>query len=115
MYSSDIPHNDDTSVDTFVDNTSVIVFSSDTDPESASFQLRIHLDQQQSRLIMWKIKINESKRFRIDFAMRIRDCSPVNTNDSEIPPENSIKKSLNASADGHFTRVNDVETKQKKK
>jgi len=89
IYTSDIPHNDDTIFGTYADDTGII--ASDPIPNIASFHSQNYLCKLQSWFIKWRIKINELKSSHITFSLRPRDCPLVYINNKEIPPAQSVK------------------------
>jgi hypothetical protein len=90
LYTSDIPTTAETTIDTFADDT-IILLSSHEHPETASKQLQHDLnllDQWAKRL---KIKINDSKSTQITFALKRCQCSPMSINNAIIPESTSVR------------------------
>jgi hypothetical protein len=88
LCTSDIPTTAETTIGTFADT---ILLSSHEHPETASEQLRHHLNLLDLWAKKWKIKINESKSTQITFALKGGQCPPVFMNNAIIPESASVR------------------------
>jgi hypothetical protein len=89
IFTSDIPHSNDTFIATFADDTAII--SSHSDPDQSSKRLQDHLIQLQSWFRLWRIKINESKSSHITFTLRSINSHPLSINNNIIPQHDNVK------------------------
>jgi len=89
IFTSDIPHSNDTFIATFADDTDII--SPHSDPDQSSKRLQDHMTQFQSWFHLWKIKINESKSSHITFTLRSINSHPLSINNNIIPQQENVK------------------------
>jgi len=87
IFTSDIPHSDDTFIATFADGIPII--SSHSDLDQSSKQLQDHLVKLQTWFRLWKIKINQTKFSHITFTLRSVNSHPTNNNIN--PQQDNVK------------------------
>ncbi|KAK2583269.1 hypothetical protein KPH14_009279 [Odynerus spinipes] len=89
LYTSDFPKMNNTLIGTFADDTAIL--TSDQDSHEASNKLQQHLNDVESWLKTWRIKINTTKSTHVTFTTRKNTCPPVKINNEQLPQQESIK------------------------
>lgn len=89
LYTADLPIDNNTTTGTFADDT--VILAAHEDPIRASTTLQNHLDQIQTWLQKWRIKINETKSAQVNFTLRREKCPQVQLNNIPIPQSASTK------------------------
>jgi len=89
IFTSYIPHSNDTFIATFADDIAVI--SSHSDLDQSSKRLQDHLIQLQSWFRLWRIKISESKSSHITFTLRSINSHTLSINNDIIPQQDNVK------------------------
>jgi len=83
IFTSDIPHSENTTLAIFADDTGII--STNIDLTIASYSLQTHLNELQNWFNLWRIKINPNKSTHITFTLRPDHSSPIILNNDTIP------------------------------
>ena len=89
LYTSDIPHSNNTTLATFADDTAIM--SSNKCLRSATDHLQEHLLILQHWFHKWRIKINENKSTHITFTLGQKNSQPIKLNNKIIQTQNSVK------------------------
>lgn len=89
IYTSDLPTTSTTLTATFADDTAIMASSRSLN--NSTLQLQQHLNQVQTWLNKWRIKVNESKSSHITFTLRQGTASSVYLNNKEIPQTDTVK------------------------
>lgn len=89
LYTSDIPHLNNTTLATFADDTAIL--SSSKCLSKATDQLQEHLLILQHWFHKWRIKINEGKSTHITFTLGQKISQPIKINNKIIQTQNSVK------------------------
>jgi hypothetical protein len=74
---------------TFADDTEIATEHSD--PKIASQMLQENLNNVQTWLKQWRIKVNETKSVQVTFTLKIETCTPVTINDTLIEQAQEAK------------------------
>jgi hypothetical protein len=82
LFTSDIPHSDQTILATFADDTGII--STKFDITVASSALQTHLTEFQNWFKLWRININPNKLTHISVFLRPGLCPPITLNNEMI-------------------------------
>lgn len=110
LYTADLPLNPNTEIATFADDT--VILAKHINPQTASLQLQEHLNDIQSWLHKWRIKVNEQKSAHITFTLNRETCPPVNLNSRPIPQTEETKY-LGMHLDRRLTWKKHIFTKRK--
>ncbi|KAL4136298.1 hypothetical protein QTP88_007846 [Uroleucon formosanum] len=89
LFTSDIPHSNNTTLATFADDTAIL--SSNKCLQAATNHLQEHLVILQHWFQKWRIKLNENKSTFITFTLGLKNSQPIKLNNSIIQTQNSIK------------------------
>jgi hypothetical protein len=89
IFTADIPTRNDTFIATFADDTAIM--ASNENPQTASLSLQTHLNQLETRLSKWRIKVNETKSAQVTFTNRKTDCPVVTINGTQLQVKNEVK------------------------
>jgi len=89
IFTSDIPHSNNTHLATFADDTAIL--SSNPDSNSSTKSLQDHLNKLQTWFKLWRIKINEEKSTHVSFTLRSTNGLPLSINNNIIPQNNNTK------------------------
>lgn len=89
LYTADLQFNDATIVATFADDMAFL--STHGDPLQAAANLQATLDDVQTWLSTWRIKVNESKSTSITFTLRHIEPPRVKLNGITIPQQDSVR------------------------
>lgn len=110
LYTADLPLNDHTTIATYADDTAIL--SSHENEQIASRYLQNHINEVESWLQNWKIKVNESKSVHVTFTLRRQICPPVTINNKTIPQADDVKY-LGIYLDRRLTWQKHIFTKRK--
>lgn len=89
LYTSDIPVGQNITVATFADDTAFL--SIHENPQDASNQLQVTLNDFELWLKKWRTKVNETKSLHITFTLRQENCPPVTLNNIALTEVDSVK------------------------
>ena len=89
IFTADIPTTADTLIATFADDTAIL--SSDSRPDRASEKLQQHLNNLQTWLDQWRIKVNNAKSTQITFTTTHIDCPQTTIYNTPIPIRSEVK------------------------
>lgn len=89
IFTSDIPHSNNTHLATFADDTAIL--SSNPDSNSSTKSLQDHLNNLQTWFKLWRIKINEEKSTHVSFTLRSTNGPPLSINNNIIPQHDYTK------------------------
>lgn len=89
LFTADLPTSNDTITGTFADDT--VILATHENPVTASIILQRQLNDIQTWVNKWKIKMNESKSVQVTFTLRRDQCPPVSLNNTQIPQTSSTK------------------------
>jgi hypothetical protein len=87
LYMADLPTNENTTTETFVDDT--VILATHADPAQATSNLHHHLTRTQPWIHKWKIKINETKSIQVNFTLRREQFPQIRLNNN-IPQSPSV-------------------------
>jgi len=110
IFTSDIPHSNNTTLATFADDTGI--FSTNDDLTIASSSLQTHLTKLQNWFNLWRIKINPIKSAHITFSLRPGLSPPMILNNDMIP-QTKVTRYLGVHLDNKLTWANHIKTKRK--
>ena len=89
IFTSDIPTSPETTTATFADDTAIL--SCHRDPVEASNQLQNNLNNIETWLKKWRIRVNETKSSQVVFSLRKNVCPQVRLNNILLPQAESVK------------------------
>jgi hypothetical protein len=89
IFTADIPTRHDTVIATCADNTAIM--ASKENPQTASQSLQTHLNQLETWLSNWFVKVNETKLTQVTFTNRRTDYPAVTINGTKLPVTNEVK------------------------
>lgn len=89
IFTSDMPQTPRVTIATYADDAAFL--SCDREPEIASLNLQLQLDQTNIWLKKWRIKASAQKSNHITFTLNRRDCPGVRLGDATLPHSNSVK------------------------
>jgi hypothetical protein len=89
IFTADIPTRHDTVIATFADDTAIM--ASNETPQTASQSLQTHLNQPETWLSNWGVKVNETKSMQVTFTNRRTDCPVVSINGTQLPVTHKVK------------------------
>ena len=89
LYTSDFPKLNNSTVDTFADDTAILTLGNSN--EESTGKLQTAINQIQKRTKKWHIQLNESKSVHINFTNRRLEHIPVTINNQTVPYANSAK------------------------
>ncbi|KMQ86419.1 reverse transcriptase [Lasius niger] len=110
IFTKDLPTSPLVVTATFADDTAVQASSSD--PAVAFQHLQLNLNEIQSWLRKWRIRVNESKFVHITFTTRRETCPPVTLN-NQLIPQSDVVKYLEIHLDRKLTWQKHIFTKRK--
>jgi hypothetical protein len=89
IFTADIPTRNDTVIAEVVEDTAIM--ASNENPQTASLSLQTHLNQLETWLSNWRIKVNITKSAQVTFTNRKTDCPVVTINGTQLPVKNDVK------------------------
>lgn len=89
LYTSDFPTSDSVTIATYADDTAIL--ASNICPVEASKAIQNQLNNTQSWLNKWNIKVNAEKSIHVTFTLRKEECPAVVLNSVIIPKSNCVK------------------------
>jgi hypothetical protein len=89
IFTADIPTRSDTVIATFADDTAIL--ASNEDPQTPAQSLQTHLNQLETWLNTWRVKVNETKSAHVTFTNRRTVCPAVTINGTQLPVTNKVK------------------------
>src|SRR5436190_15047935 len=89
LYTSDIPKDPNTMMETFADDTAIL--SKNVDCVVATENLQNGLNNIQSWLNKWRIQVNETKSTHVVFTLKNENSPRVTLNNILLPQSESVK------------------------
>lgn len=89
IFTSDMPCVNGITVATYADDTAFI--SSNISATEASNLVQLQINDLQTWLTTWNIKVNEQKSTHVTFTLRRGDCPVIHFNGTQIPQKNNVK------------------------
>lgn len=109
IFTSDMPTTSNVLVATYADDTAIL--ASSTCPVEASNLVQNELNQIDTWLSKWNIKVNTEKSVHVAFTLRKGVCPSLYINNSEIPQKDSVKY-LGLHIDKRLTWKNHIKAKK---
>ena len=89
LYTSDIPHENNTTIATFADDTAIMAVGATVEESTAKLQTAINKINEWTK--QWRIRLNESKSVHVNYTNKKEKNLPVVLNNVPIPYANSAK------------------------
>lgn len=89
IFTSDIPETENVLMATYADDTAIL--ASSQSPIDATNLIQIELNEIQTWLDRWKLKVNTNKSVHVLFSLRRKECPSLYLNGNIIPKHDTVK------------------------